>query len=50
MDESIGYAVDAAVTMLEKGPDEAMNRFNESGQAGKVNECDNSTVTGTGGI
>ena len=28
MDESIGYAVDAAVTMLEKGPDEAMNRFN----------------------
>ena len=28
MDESIGYAGDAAVTMLEKGPDEAMNRFN----------------------
>lgn len=28
IEESIGNAVDAAVTMLEKGPDEAMNRFN----------------------
>lgn len=28
MDECIAQAVEAAVTMMEKGPDEAMNRFN----------------------
>ena len=28
MDECIALAVEAAVTMMEKGPDEAMNRFN----------------------
>ena len=28
MDECIAAAVEAAVTMMEKGPDEAMNRFN----------------------